>query len=556
MDPVADKLLVTADISFRPGGLGDEADAPAGCGPCPVPDTCATVVIRGRDSGVENRDTGDGCTINDLIDDESSWDSHGDFVSHVNDVTNQLRKDGVISNRESSQLTRAAVATFAFVLDDQPPLTPDGHEAQAALWIPLADLVRPDAAFRYRFGKVGRFPAIRHGEHVIAALACDPHLDRGLLPTGAVLGQVDRDAAEHEEALLVAVERLGVAVGQLPGGGDALAAVGLDVGGEGDGPAAVVAAAGGELAVADPVVDGVLGHLEAGGDGAVVQALGHQAQHGQLALRQLPARPHHPIRRCRAEEGRAQAGMHVLPAAGDLDVAQQVDSELLKKMTALANAVEKKFSTFRPKVDGKEMTDAQVREVLKKSTLSERRKEVWEASKEVGKVVEAELKDLVKLRNEAAVKLGFKNFHALQLYLNEQDGEALIKLFDELDDLTREPFRKAKTEIDVQLAKNCNVTVDELRPWHYHDPFFQETPAVFAADIDGPYARADILKICRDFYAGIGLPIDRVLDRSDLYEKKGKSPHAFCTDINRAGDVRDQDFSRLTGTVWSSHPHV
>jgi peptidyl-dipeptidase A len=46
------------------------------------------------------------------------------------------------------------------------------------------------------------------------------------------------------------------------------------------------------------------------------------------------------------------------------------------------------------------------------------------------------------------------------------------------------------------------------------------------------------LKLCRDFYAGIGLPIDDVIARSDLYEKPGKSPHAFCIDIDRAGDVR------------------
>ena len=75
-------------------------------------------------------------------------------------------------------------------------------------------------------------------------------------------------------------------------------------------------------------------------------------------------------------------------------------------------------------------------------------------------------------------------------------------------------------------------------PWHYHDPFFQETPAVFAADLDAPFKKADLLKLCRDFYAGIGLPIDRVIADSDLYEKKGKSPHAFCTDIDREGDVR------------------
>ena len=78
----------------------------------------------------------------------------------------------------------------------------------------------------------------------------------------------------------------------------------------------------------------------------------------------------------------------------------------------------------------------------------------------------------------------------------------------------------------------------ELRPWHYHDPFFQEPPAVYEADLDQPFVDADIQRICREFYAGIGLPIDDVLARSDLYEKRGKSPHAFCTDIDRAGDVR------------------
>jgi peptidyl-dipeptidase A len=75
-------------------------------------------------------------------------------------------------------------------------------------------------------------------------------------------------------------------------------------------------------------------------------------------------------------------------------------------------------------------------------------------------------------------------------------------------------------------------------PWHYMDPYFQESPAVFDADLDSPYKSADILALCRAFYAGIDLPIDRVLARSDLYEKKGKSPHAFCTDIDREGDVR------------------
>ena len=217
---------------------------------------------------------------------------------------------------------------------------------------------------------------------------------------------------------------------------------------------------------------------------------------------------------------------------------KQVDSALLKKIVAKANAVEQAFNVFRANVEGKEMPDAEVRKVLKESKDSARRKAVWGASKEVGAKVEKDLKELVQLRNEAAKQLGYPNFHALQLYLNEQDGAELIKLFDDLDQLTREPFHKAKAEIDSVLAQQYGVTAEELMPWHYHDPFFQESPAIFGVSLDTPFQKADLLQLCRDFYASIGLPIDDVIARSDLYPKKGKSPHAFCTDIDREGDVR------------------
>jgi peptidyl-dipeptidase A len=217
---------------------------------------------------------------------------------------------------------------------------------------------------------------------------------------------------------------------------------------------------------------------------------------------------------------------------------KQVDPALLQKMVDKSNVVEQAFNAFRAKVDGKDMTENEVRRVLKNSKDSAQRRAVWEASKEVGKVLESDLKELVKLRNQAAVKLGFSNFHALQLFLNEQDGKQIIQLFDELDDLTREPFRAAKAEIDAKLAADYHVKVEELMPWHYHDPFFQEAPAVFAADLDAPYVKADLLRLSADFYRGIGLPIDDVIARSDLFEKPRKNPHAFSTDIDRAGDVR------------------
>lgn len=75
---------------------------------CPVPDDRSTVWFRDTDTGVTNHQIGGDCTINDLIYDEKDWSKHGAFVSHVNDLTGKLRKDGVISGREKGTLSRAA----------------------------------------------------------------------------------------------------------------------------------------------------------------------------------------------------------------------------------------------------------------------------------------------------------------------------------------------------------------------------------------------------------------------------------------------------------------
>jgi peptidyl-dipeptidase A len=217
---------------------------------------------------------------------------------------------------------------------------------------------------------------------------------------------------------------------------------------------------------------------------------------------------------------------------------KQVDVQLLNRMSAKANEIEKKFNVFRAKVGDKTLTDSEVRDVLKNSRDLDERKQVWEAAKQVGAEVAPDLRELVLLRNQAAQKLGFADFHVMQLELNEQKQADVVALFDELDDLTRQPFALAKQEIDKRLAKRYEISVDQLRPWHYHDPFFQEPQAVYAADLDAPFRQANILEVCREFYDGIGLPIEDVLQRSDLYEKPGKSPHAFCIDVDRQGDVR------------------
>ncbi len=217
---------------------------------------------------------------------------------------------------------------------------------------------------------------------------------------------------------------------------------------------------------------------------------------------------------------------------------RQVDPELIKRILAKSNALERAFNVYRARVDGEDLTDNQVRQVLTQSKDSRKRQTVWEASKGVGPVVVGMLRELVELRNQVARSLGYADYHVMQLALGEQSQAEVLALFEQLDDLTRRPFQQVKATIDAALAQQYGIAVEHLRPWHYHDPFFQEVPDVFGPPQEGVYTSIEILDACRKFYAGIGLPVDDVLDRSDLYEKPGKNPHAFCTDIDRAGDVR------------------
>ncbi|MFI8523454.1 OmpL47-type beta-barrel domain-containing protein [Promicromonospora sukumoe] len=75
---------------------------------CPVSDERPTVVIGNKDSKVTNYDTGNGCTVADLIDADGGWVSHSAFVSHVTQVADQLDDVDVITPQEATKLIRAA----------------------------------------------------------------------------------------------------------------------------------------------------------------------------------------------------------------------------------------------------------------------------------------------------------------------------------------------------------------------------------------------------------------------------------------------------------------
>ncbi|MFE1941367.1 OmpL47-type beta-barrel domain-containing protein [Streptomyces massasporeus] len=75
---------------------------------CPEYDERLTVIVGTVDSGVRNRVTDNRCRIGELIEDEKEWTSQALFLKHVDAVLGALLKEGVIDQRESKAIRKAA----------------------------------------------------------------------------------------------------------------------------------------------------------------------------------------------------------------------------------------------------------------------------------------------------------------------------------------------------------------------------------------------------------------------------------------------------------------
>ncbi len=216
----------------------------------------------------------------------------------------------------------------------------------------------------------------------------------------------------------------------------------------------------------------------------------------------------------------------------------QIEPELLEKLVDADNKIQEKYNTFRGTIDGKKVTMSDIYTILTTETDSRKRELAWRASKQVGNAIFNDLIELVKLRNTAAQKAGFDNYHTLSIVTGEQSVEELDRIFDELSKLTGEPFVRLKKELDRILADGYGIDAEDLMPWHYHDPFFQRTPLVYDLDLDIYYKDQDVKELAQRYYTDIDLPVDDILARSDLYDREGKYPHAFSFEADRNGDVR------------------
>jgi peptidyl-dipeptidase A len=213
----------------------------------------------------------------------------------------------------------------------------------------------------------------------------------------------------------------------------------------------------------------------------------------------------------------------------------QISKELIEEIAQKEAALTQTYANFRPQLDGKSLTENDIRDILKNENDPAVREKAWLASKQIGEVLAPQILDLVELRNRAARSLNYSNFFEMQLDLQEVDDQWLSQTLESLSKQSDQAYSKMLSKVDFSLQKRFSRKT--IGPWAWSEPFCQEDP-LDARELDQIVDGVDITSACRGFYQKMGFDVQPILDKSDMLERSGKNQHAFCINIDRKGDIR------------------
>ncbi len=149
-----------------------------------------------------------------------------------------------------------------------------------------------------------------------------------------------------------------------------------------------------------------------------------------------------------------------------------------------------------------------------------------------------DVRELARLRNEAAEAVGYRDWFALSLATDEMDEEKLLETLAAADRVTAEPFARWKSASTDGSRSASAATSPSSAPGTTPIPSSRSRrPRARSTSTRSSRART-WSTLARRTFEGVGFEVEGILDRSDLYPRPGKNQHAFCIDIDRSGDVR------------------
>ena len=216
----------------------------------------------------------------------------------------------------------------------------------------------------------------------------------------------------------------------------------------------------------------------------------------------------------------------------------QVEADRYKMLRNAEAKLSQAFSGIKVVIGGKKHAGNQIDSLRKTTSDNSVVKKIYSTFREKGEQNSGDIINLVKMRNEFARNFGYTDFYQLALENKDQTPERIQKLLEEIETKTHDQFFEAKLLIDKNLAKRFHIKTTDLRPWNYNDERTSYLPMKFSEKMDSLYRNTDPVKAAAEFFNGIGLPVQDVIERSDLHPRPGKASATFLLNIDFKNDLR------------------
>ncbi len=252
-------------------------------------------------------------------------------------------------------------------------------------------------------------------------------------------------------------------------------------------------------------------------------------------------------------------------AASNPEVAGEV---VQKRIKAETQQTEKLFG-FDFMVDSQSITTNEIDRLLIESTNLEERLKVWEASKEVGKVLKEGLANLRDLRNQSVQALEYDDYFSYQVSDYGMTTDEMLELNRKFISEIWPLYRELHTWARYELAEKYNQDVPDMLPAHWlPNRWGQEWTGIIQVEginLDEKLKEKSaewIVKEGEKFYLSLGFPAlpATFYEKSSLYplpEDAGykKNNHASAWHMDNAQDVRSLMSVEPNTSWWETTLH-
>ncbi len=247
----------------------------------------------------------------------------------------------------------------------------------------------------------------------------------------------------------------------------------------------------------------------------------------------------------------------------------EIAGDLVKKRIDAQNKQTKALFGYTFKLNGKEITPNDIEKGLREENNLDKRLQLWNASKEVGKVLKPGLVELQQLRNQTVQALNYKDYFEYQV---SDYGMSSKEMVDQCRQLVSEIwplYRELHTWARYELANKYKQPVPDMIPAHWlPNRWGQDWTAMVEVEglnIDDSLSKKSpewIVQQAEDFYVSLGFPKlpASFYEKSSLYQLPKdagykKNTHASAWHMDYDKDIRSLMSIEPNSEWWETTLH-